>query len=60
MSDEINKNFSNIEVEILEGGRGEFRVIAGDDPAHMIYDMSQIDGFPSPGEITKLLRGNKK
>ena len=57
MSDEIKENFDGIDVEILEGDRGEFTVIVGDDPAHMIFNKSKTDKFPLSGEITKIIKG---
>ena len=44
-------------MEILEGDTGEFTVIVGDDPAHLIFDKSNTNRFPDEKEIVKLLRG---
>ena len=57
MSDEIKENFDRIDVEILEGDKGEFTVIVGDDPAHLIFDKSNTNRFPNDEEIVNLLRG---
>ena len=57
VSDEITENFNKIDVEILEGDTGEFTVIVGDDPAHLIFDKSNTNRFPDEKEIVKLLRG---
>ena len=57
VSDEIKENFDRIDVEILEGDKGEFTVIVGDDPAHLIFDKSNTNRFPNDEEIVNLLRG---
>ena len=57
MSEEIKENFDGIDVEILEGDRGEFTIIVGAAPAHLIFDKNKTDRFPLSGEITKIIKG---
>ncbi len=57
MSKEITNNFTGIEVELVEGVRGEFSVIYEEDPPALINSKSETDRFPTNNEITsKLVR----
>ena len=55
MSKEITNTFTDIEVEVIEGARGEFSVIYEEDPPALIYSMSEKDRLPTNNEITSLL-----
>ena len=57
MSKEITNNFTDIEVELIEGARGEFSVIYQDDPPALIYTSNECNRLPTNNEITsKLVR----
>ena len=55
MSKEITDSFTDVEVEVLEGARGEFSVIYQDDPPALLYSMAEKDRLPTNNEITSLL-----
>ena len=55
MSKEITSSFTDVEVEIVEGARGEFSVIYQDDPPALVYSMAEKDRLPTNNEITSLL-----
>ena len=55
VSKEIKDNLKNVEVEIVEGARGEFSVIYEDDPPALLYSMAEKDRLPTNNEITSLL-----
>ena len=55
MSKEITNSFSDVDVEIIEGSRGEFSVIYQDDPPALLYSMAEKDRLPTNNEITSLL-----
>ena len=55
MSKEITSSFTDVEVEVIEGARGEFSVIYQDDPPALIYSMAEKDRLPTNNEITSLL-----
>ena len=65
MSEEIKDNFDDVEVELVEGARGEFSVIHQDDPPALIHSSVDCAKLPSYGDITsKLVKyygcGNRK
>ena len=45
----------NVEVELVEGPRGEFSVIYEEDPPALLYSMAEKDRLPTNNEITSLL-----
>ena len=55
MSKEITNSFTGIEVELIEGAKGEFSVIYQDDPPALLYSMAEKDRLPTNNEITSLL-----
>ena len=55
MSKEITSSFTDVEVELIEGGKGEFSVIYQDDPPALLYSMAEKDRLPTNNEITSLL-----
>ena len=55
MSKEITSSFNDVEVEVIEGARGEFSVIYQDDPPALLYSMAEKDRLPTNNEITSLL-----
>jgi len=55
VSKEITSNFTDVEVELTEGAKGEFSVIYQDDPPALIYSMNEKDRLPTNNEITSLL-----
>ena len=55
MSKEITNSFTDVEVELIEGGKGEFSVINQDDPPALLYSMAEKDRLPTNNEITSLL-----
>ena len=55
VSREITSSFTDVEVEVIEGARGEFSVIYQDDPPALIYSMAEKDRLPTNNEITSLL-----
>ena len=55
MSKEITDSFTDVEVEVIEGGEGEFSVIYEDDPPALLYSMTEKDRLPTNNEITSLL-----
>ena len=57
VSKEITSSFTDVEVEVLEGARGEFSVIYEDDPPALLYSMAEKDRLPTNNEITSLLVG---
>ena len=55
VSKEITSSFTDVEVEVIEGARGEFSVIYEDDPPALLYSMAEKDRLPSNYEITSRL-----
>ena len=55
MSKEITNNFTDVEVELIEGARGEFSVIYEEDPPALLYSMAEKHRLPTDNEITSLL-----
>jgi len=55
VSKEITSSFTDVEVEVIEGARGEFSVIYQDDPPALVYSMNEKDRLPTNNEITSLL-----
>jgi len=55
VSKEIINSFTDIEVELIEGAKGEFSVIYEEDPPALIYSMAEKDRLPTNNEITSLL-----
>ena len=55
VSKEITDSFTDVEVEVVEGARGEFSVIYEEDPPALIYSMAEKDRLPTNNEITSLL-----
>ena len=55
VSKEITSSFTDVEVEVIEGGEGEFSVIYEDDPPALLYSMTEKDRLPTNNEITSLL-----
>jgi len=55
VSKEITDSFTDVEVEVIEGARGEFSVIYQDDPPALIYSMNEKDRLPTNNEIINRL-----
>ena len=55
VSKEITSSFNDVEVEIVEGARGEFSVIYQDDPPALLYSTDEKHRLPTNNEITSLL-----
>ena len=55
VSKEITSSFTDIEVELIEGARGEFSVIYEEDPPALLYSAGEKDRLPTNNEITSLL-----
>ena len=55
MSKEITSSFTDVEVEIVEGARGEFSVIYEEDPPALLYSTNEKHRLPTNNEITSLL-----
>ena len=55
VSKEITNTFTDIEVELIEGAKGEFSVIYQDDPPALIYSMNEKNRLPTNYEITSRL-----
>ena len=55
MSKEITNSFIDVEVELIEGARGEFSVIYEEDPPALLYSAGEKDRLPTNNEITSLL-----
>ena len=55
VSKEITSSFTGVEVEVIEGGKGEFSVIYEDDPPALLYSMDEKHRLPTNNEITSLL-----
>ena len=55
MSKEITNSFTGVEVEVIEGARGEFSVIYEDDPPALLYSTDEKHRLPTNNEITSLL-----
>ena len=57
MSKEITNSFTDVEVELIEGARGEFSVIYEEDPPALLYSIAEKDRLPTNNEITSRLIG---
>jgi len=55
VSKEITNSFTDVEVELIEGGKGEFSIIYEEDPPALLYSMAEKDRLPTNNEITSLL-----
>jgi len=55
VSKEITSSFTDVEVEVIEGGEGEFSVIYEDDPPALLYSTDEKHRLPTNNEITSLL-----
>ena len=55
VSNEITSSFTDVEVEVIEGARGEFSVIYEEDPPALIYSMNEKDRLPTNNEIINRL-----
>ena len=55
MSKEITSSFTDVEVELIEGARGEFSVIYEEDPPALLYSTDDKHRLPTNNEITSLL-----
>ena len=55
VSKEITNSFTDIEVELIEGARGEFSVIYEEDPPALLYSTDEKHRLPTNNEITSLL-----
>ena len=55
MSKEIKDNLKNVEVEIVEGARGEFSVIYENDPPALLYSTDDKHRLPTDNEIVNML-----
>ena len=55
VSKEITSSFTDVEVEIVEGARGEFSVIYEEDPPALLYSTDDKHRLPTNNEITSLL-----
>jgi len=52
VSKEITSSFTDVEVEVIEGGKGEFSVIYQDDPPALLYSTDDKHRLPTNNEIT--------
>ena len=53
---EIKNNLENVEVEVIEGGKGEFSVIYENDPPALLFSKKDCGGrFPTDNEISNML-----
>ena len=58
MSKELSTNLENVEVELVEGGEGEFSVIYEDDPPALLFSKLKCEErFPTNNEIVGILIG---
>ena len=55
VSKEITNSFTDVEVELIEGARGEFSVIYEEDPPALLYSTDEKHRLPTNNEITSLL-----
>ena len=55
VSNEITNSFTDVEVELIEGVRGEFSVIYEEDPPALLYSTDEKHRLPTNNEITSLL-----
>ena len=55
MSKEITNSFTDVKVQLIEGGKGEFSVIYEDDPPALLYSTDEKHRLPTNNEITSLL-----
>ena len=55
VSKEITNSFTGVEVEVIEGARGEFSVIYEEDPPALLYSTDEKHRLPTNNEITSLL-----
>ena len=55
MSKEITNSFTDVKVEVIEGGKGEFSVIYQDDPPALLYSTDEKHRLPTNNETTSLL-----
>ena len=55
MSKEITDSFTDVDVEVIEGGRGEFSVIYEEDPPALLYSTDDKHRLPTNYEKTSLL-----
>ena len=55
VSKEIKNNLKNVEVEIIEGARGEFSVIYENDPPALLYSVDEKHRLPTYNEIINML-----
>ena len=55
MSKEITNSFTDVEVELIEGAKGEFSVIYEEDPPALLYSTDEKHRLPTNNEITSLL-----
>ena len=56
VSKEITSSFTDVEVELIEGGKGEFSVIYEADPPALLFSKKDCEGrFPTDNEISNML-----
>ena len=55
VSKEIINSFTDVEVELIEGAKGEFSVIYEEDPPALLYSTDDKHRLPTNNEITSLL-----
>ena len=55
VSKEITNSVTDVEVELIEGVKGEFSLIYEEDPPALLYSMAEKDRLPTNYEITSLL-----
>ena len=55
MAREIKNNLKNVEVEVIEGGKGEFSVIYENDPPALLFSNMEKDRLPTDNEIVNML-----
>ena len=55
VSKEIKDNLKNVEVEVVEGGKGEFSVIYENDPPALLYSTDDKHRLPTDNEIVNML-----
>ena len=55
MSKEITDSFTDVDVEVIEGGRGEFSVIYEEDPPALLYSTDDKHRLPTDNEIVNML-----
>ena len=55
VSKELEETFDNIQIELIEGDKGEFEVIYYDDPPGLLFSKTATGRFPKKNEIITIL-----